>query len=205
MIWFSWINDEIRVFHLHFKKRYILKISYCSIEIDVVIWLHGKITNMNSQRHCTVWKLQTFSLTRVPPIKAKLSDHAPKFSKVVVTLVDYKNGLIIKFEHNLKWRRAAEKSLNFSRTSELLTAFRAVSAVWGVPWNRKLSDLTKFLFLRTVKYTTTKNGINPLLGVRFWWFEAKNVGSILTRAILKKNQSNLSRKWTFCLITLSVF
>ena len=77
----------------------------------------------------TVWKLQTFSLTRVPPIKAKLSDHAPKFSKVVVTLVDYKNGLIIKFEHNLKWRRAAEKSLNFSRTSELLTAFRAVSAV----------------------------------------------------------------------------
>ena len=65
MIWFSWINDEIRVFHLHFKKRYILKISYCSIEIDVVIWLHGKITNMNSQRHCTVWKLQTFSLTLV--------------------------------------------------------------------------------------------------------------------------------------------
>ena len=65
LIWFSWINDEIRVFHLHFKKRYILKISYCSIEIDVVIWLHGKITNMNSQRHCTVWKLQTFSLTLV--------------------------------------------------------------------------------------------------------------------------------------------
>ena len=52
---------------------------------------------------------------RVPPIKAKLSDHAPNFSKVVVTLVDCKNGLILKFGLNLKWRRAAQKSLNFRR------------------------------------------------------------------------------------------
>ena len=60
-------------------------------------------------------------------MKAKLSDHAPNFSKVEVTLVDYKNDLIFEFEHNLKWRRAAEKSLNFSRTSKLLTAFRAAT------------------------------------------------------------------------------
>ena len=72
---------------------------------------------------------KSLSRTRVPPIRSKWLDHAPKFSKVVVTLVDCKNGLILKFGLNLKWRRAAEKSLNFSRTSELLTAFRAVSAV----------------------------------------------------------------------------
>ena len=115
----------------------------------------------------------SFFHSRVPPIRAKLSDHAPKFSKVVVTLVDYKNGIIFEFEQYLKWRRAAEKSLNFSRTPKLLTAFRAASAVWGVPWIRKLSDLTKISFLMVLESTTTKSGFNSSLGIIFWWLEAK--------------------------------
>ena len=84
---------------------------------------------------------------RVPPIKAKLSDHTPNFSKVEVTLVDYKNGLIFKFEHNLKWRRAAEKSLNFSRTTKLLTAFCGAIRRLRGPVNQKIERFDeKFIF-----------------------------------------------------------
>ena len=47
-------------------------------------------------------------LGRVPPITSKWLDHAPNFSKVVVWLVIWKNGLILKFGFDLKWRRVAQ-------------------------------------------------------------------------------------------------